>query len=265
MSEAGTAVTSAEGPAGIASVNHAIAVLKALPADGAPMGVNELARRTGLHKSTVSRLLATMERHQFVQRAAEDRRVMLGIGLVALVSPLVSNLDMVRIGKPIMSALATETGETTILGLWNGREAVMVELVIGPRAVVHVAWPGKTVPAHTTAIGKVFLACLPEGATAGAMTGTLQRFTQRTLTDPAALADDLALCRARGYAVNDQENELESCGVAAPVRDFRGNVVAALSLAVPKHRFDSNSQEALAGRVVAEARKMSTQLGWSGA
>ncbi|MDN5927579.1 MAG: IclR family transcriptional regulator [Hyphomicrobiales bacterium] len=244
---------------GIASVNHAIWVLIELPPTGGSIGVNELARRTGLHKSTVSRLLSTLEAYQFVQRDQENRRVRLGIGLVALVMPLLGGLDIMRAGKPVLADLAIKTGETALLALWNGREAVIVDQVIGPQAIVHYAWPGKTAPAHTTALGKIFLAYLQIPLNEPSL--ELKRMTEYTKTDAEALAADIRLCRERGYAINDQENELESCGIAAPVYDFRENIVASLSLAVPKHRFDEKIRVLLAGHILAAARNLSQQLG----
>jgi DNA-binding IclR family transcriptional regulator len=245
---------------GVSTVNHAIAVLKALPSSGASIGVNEIARITGLHKSSVSRLLTTMEKHQFVQRDSSNRRVGLGVGLVALVSPMLGNLDLMRMSKPILTELANETGETAILAVWNGREAVMLEQVIGPQAVVHYAWPGKTVPGHTTAAGKVFLAMLPNAFPQHPQ-AEYKRYTRYTRTAISEIAADLQLCRDKGYTMNDEENELESCGVAAPVFDFRNNVVAALSLAVPKHRFNEATLPKLINCTIDQAKKLSAHLG----
>jgi DNA-binding IclR family transcriptional regulator len=249
--------------AGIAAVTHAVSLLKALPPDGTAVGVNELARRVCLHKSTVSRLVATLDRHELVQRDAENGRVSLGMGLVALVAPLLGNLDVVKAAKPILKTMAEETGETVSLALWGGQEAVIVEQTLGARSVVHYAWPGKTVPAHATAAGKIFLAFLPPDAAERVPQGDLRRCTPRTITDPAALALDLERARRRGFAVNDEENELESCGVAAPVRNHRGELSAALTVAIPKHRFDPSQQETMARAVLRGAERLSRRLGWS--
>jgi DNA-binding IclR family transcriptional regulator len=248
---------------GIASVLSAIAVLKALPADCTHVGVNALARQLGMHKSKVSRLLATLERHEFVQREPQGGKVSLGLGLIALASPLLRRLDVAKVAKPVLNAIADETGETAFIALWCGQEAVMVEQTVGTRAVVHYSWPGKAVPAHTTAAGKVFLAFLAPEALDRALQGRLARLTPHTITDPAALREELARVAAYGYAANDEENELESCGIAAPVRDFRGEVAAALTLAIPKHRFAAQL-ETVPLAVVRAAAEVSRRLGWAG-
>jgi DNA-binding IclR family transcriptional regulator len=244
-------------------VDSAIAVLKALPSDGSTTGVSQLARHLGLHKSKVSRILATLEGHHFVQRDPESGRVSLGLGLIALVGPLLGRLDVAKAAKPVLDAIAAETGETAFIALWCDQQALMVEQTIGTRAVVHHSWPGKMVPAHTTAAGKVFLAFLPPDAVARVLQPELPACTPFTITGRPELLAELRRTVECGYAVNDQENELESCGVAAPVRRHGGDVVAALTLAVPKHRFDARL-DLLARAVVRAAERVSRRLGWGG-
>jgi DNA-binding IclR family transcriptional regulator len=248
---------------GIASVQAAIAVMKALPADGGTIGVNQLARQLGMHKSKVSRLLATMEGHDFVQRDRQTGQVSLGLGLVALVSPLLGRLDIAKLAKPSLNAIAQETGETALVAQWCGRDVVMLDQTIGTRAIVHYSWPGKSVPAHTTAAGKVLLAFLPPDERDHALGQPLRPLTRFSITDPAKLRAELARVARRGHAQQDEENELDSCGVAAPVRNFRGEVVAAVTLAMPKTRFEGQAAR-VTRAVVRAAEEVSRRLGWSG-
>jgi DNA-binding IclR family transcriptional regulator len=254
----------ASGFSGIAAVDHAVILLKTIAASAEPLGVNELARRLGLHKSTVSRLLRTLELHHFIRRDVHHGRISLGLGVVALAGPMLGEMDAIAVGRPILKRIAAETGETVSLALWNGREAVMVEQVLGTRTVVHYTWRGKAVPAYSTAVGKIFLAFLPEPEVRLVLAGPLQKFTQFTITEPEALAAELDRVRRRGYALNIEENELESCGVAAPSYDLRGNVAAVLNVAIPKYRFAPDQQEQLAEVVLKGARDLSAQLGYAG-
>lgn len=249
--------------AGVGAVTHAITLMKALPANGETIGVNELARRVGLHKSTVSRLLSTLGEHEFIERNAETGHINLGIGLLAMVSPLLGRLDVVKAAKPILDIVAEETGETASLALWGGHEAVMVEQTLGARAVMHYAWPGKCVPAHTTAVGKVFLAHLPPASLEKVLAAGLKRHTSFSITDPAQLKRELQHIRACGFADNDQENELESCGIASIVRNFLGDAAAALTVSVPKHRFEPHLKEAIIASVLRGAEKLSRRLGYA--
>jgi DNA-binding IclR family transcriptional regulator len=119
------------------------------------------------------------------------------------------------------------------------------------------------VPAHTTAAGKAFLAYLPRAAFDRAVAGGLKRHTEFSITSPGKLERELRQVRERGFAVNDQENELESCGVASVVRNFRGEACAVLTVAVPKHRFAPRQRDAIAAVVTKAAGELSGRLGWA--
>lgn len=261
VAEASAAETGRGDLRGVLAVHHAVAILKALPSNGQAIGVNELARRTGLHKSTVSRLVATLHSHDFVERQDGNGGVRLGTGIVAVAGPLFGRLDVSRVAKPILDMIAADTGETANLALWRGSEAVMVDQTLGSRDVVHYAWPGKCVPAHTTAAGKAFLAHLPPDTVDKLIVGGLKSYTPYSITDPVELRRELETVRLCGFAVNDEENELDSCGVASVVRDFRGEVCAVLTVAGPKHRFESRQRDAIAAVVLRAAGELSRRLG----
>lgn len=246
----------------IAAVDHALALLKTLATSAEPLGVNELARRIGLHKSTVSRLLRTLEGHHFIQRDASHGRISLGLGVVALAGPMLGAMDVIAIGRPVLERIASTTGETVSLALWNGREAVMVEQVLGTRTVVHYTWRGKAVSAHSTAVGKVFLAFLPENEVRAILAAPLERYTEYTIVDPVKIQAEISRIRGAGFALNVEENELESCGVAAAAYDFHGKVATVLNIAIPKYRFDEEQQRRLAEIVVEGARELSGKLGY---
>jgi DNA-binding IclR family transcriptional regulator len=132
----------------------------------------------------------------------------------------------------------------------------------GARAFAHYARPGQTVPAHCTAAGKAFLAHLPGSDVDRICSRRLERYTEFTLTSRTALLKELEKIRQCGYAINDQEYETESCGVAAVVRNFRGEVVAALTAAVPKHRFDRSRRQPLIDLIMSNAAEFSKKLGY---
>jgi DNA-binding IclR family transcriptional regulator len=254
---------SAAGVAGEAAgpVDHAVLLLKLLAESGEPLGVNELSRRLGVHKSTASRLLRTLERHHLVRRDADHGRISLGPGVVALAGPMLGEMDAIAVGRPIVQALAEETGETVSLGIWNGREAVIAEQVLGTRNVVSYT-RGRAVAAHSTAVGKTFLAFLPDAAVRPVLDGPLPRFTEFTIVERTALEAEIKQIRQLGYAINYEENELEACGIAAAVFDFRGEVAIVLNVAIPSFRF-KEQKESLAKIVVDHARKLSSQLGYA--
>src|SRR3712207_1886402 len=213
-------------PPRIAAVQHAIAVLGAFSAAEPLLGVNEIARRGGLHKSTVSRILATLQDAHLVERDAASGRFTLGAGIVALAGPLLANLNVRDVAQPYLQQLARDTAESVSLSIWNHGEAVNVEQVLGPGLIQHIAPVGRRNPAHCTATGKTFLAYAPPDEVRAVLARGFPRFTERTIVDADALLADLELVRARGYAVNDRELADNLIAVAAPVRDHRGRVVA---------------------------------------
>jgi IclR family acetate operon transcriptional repressor len=103
---------------------NAIAVLRSFTADEPLLGVTEIANRIGLHKSTVSRILATFEQEHLVERDAETRRFRLGLGLIAVAGPLLADLEERRVAYPVLRELAEQTGETSALMDWNGNESM---------------------------------------------------------------------------------------------------------------------------------------------
>lgn len=246
----------------VAAVSHAAAILKLIGQSREALGVNELARRVGLHKSTVSRILSTLERHGFVERDPDHGRFGLGVEVVAIAGPFLANLDIVKASRRILARTAEETGETVFIATWSGREVILIERAMGERAVAHYASPGTAMPAHASAAGKVFLSSLSPSVLDAFLANELTSYTPLTVTDPAKLRQELDEIRSLGFAIMDQEYQLESCGIAAPIRDFRGGVVAVLSVAIPKHRFDARQQRNLAVIVVRNSTELSRSLGY---
>ncbi|MCE2482848.1 MAG: DUF3179 domain-containing protein [Alphaproteobacteria bacterium] len=153
-------------------------------------------------------------------------------------------------------------GETVSLSLWDGRAAVIVEQILGNRAIAHVALPGRRVPAHCTAAGKVLLAHCPKVEREAVFAEGLKSYTPQSVTEPNALRRELERLRQVGYALNDQEYEAESCGAASPLYDRHGEVVAAVTVAVPKHRFGAAARRILFEQVRRAAAEASRNLGY---
>ncbi len=162
----------------VAAVQRAVAVLDSL-ADGAPeLGTNEIARRTGINASTVSRLLATLAEAGLVEHDADSGRYRLGLRLLHLGNAVLARLDLREIARPHLTELAQVTGESVTLSAPGEHEAVTVDFVQSAASIQSVARVGRPSVAHATAVGKVYLAFggqLPDGE--------LERFTDRTITD----------------------------------------------------------------------------------
>lgn len=240
----------------VGSVARAASVLDVLAAAG-ELGTNELGRRIGTTPSTASRLLATLEGAGLVAYAPSTGRYRLGAHLIELGNAALARLDLRDVARPHLTALVDATGETATLSIPGERDAVTVDFVQSPSLVQGVARIGRPSVAHATATGKVALAF---SARPPRLETPLERFTERTIVDPALLEQELAAVRARGFAEARGEREPDLNAVAAPVRDARGELVAIVGIQGPASRFRGARLHEAARLVVERARDLSAAL-----
>jgi DNA-binding IclR family transcriptional regulator len=241
----------------VAAVERAIALLGALE-EGGEMGTNELARRAGLNPSTVSRLLATLAAAGLVERVAESGRYRLGLRLVQLGNVVLGRLDLRETARPRLQQLSETTGETTTLSAPARPDAVTIDFVQSPASVQSVAHVGRPSVAHATAAGKVMRAFGPDEPPRGPLT----RYTRRTITDPRALAREIAHVRAQGWAGARGEREADLNALAAPVFGSGGELVAIVGVQGPASRFDEPGMERALEPLLDAAAAVSHALGW---
>ncbi|GAA2202483.1 IclR family transcriptional regulator [Sinomonas flava] len=248
---------------GSSPISNAIAVLRCFSVDEPLIGVTDIAARVGLHKSSVSRILATLESEGLVERDEPTRRYRLGLGLIAVAGPLLADLDERRVAYPVLRELTERTGETSALLKWNGQEAVSVEQIPSPHQVKHTTTLGTRYSTAVSASVQVFLAAeQPERARALLRAGTVALAE----TDDAGLeafARRLAEVSQRGYALNYGETSVEEVGVSAPVFDHRGDVVAAVLISAPRFRISPEHLQVLGEACAQAARDITRRLGGS--
>jgi len=248
----------------VTAVRHAIEILRTFSASEREQGISEIARRIGLHKSSVSRLVTTLEQDRLLERDEVTKRVRLGGGLISLAAPLLGNVKVAEIARPYLVDLARRAGETISFSVWDGSGAVSVEQVLGGQAIAHYAPPGRRNPAHCTASGKALLACASDTEIGRVLADALERYTPRTVCDPARLRNELAATRARGYAINVGEFTTDVGAVAAVVRNGDGRVAGAIAATAPMYRFDAARRTELGSMVKQIAGELSRRLGYAG-
>jgi IclR family transcriptional regulator, acetate operon repressor len=236
------------------SADRALAILSAFDEDRPRMRVSELSVELGMHKSTVSRLLATLHGRGLVRRDGEHFTP--GPELARLGSLAMRGLALVETAREPLDRLAEDTGETVNLAVRQGDAVLNVHQVQSSHFVALADWQGRTTPLHCTANGKVLLAAADE------VPAELPALTSYTVTDPVALRIQLEDVRARGYAVAAEELERGLHAVAAPVFDAGGAVVAAVSVAGPGYRLPAAELDALGERCRAAADEVSALLGY---
>lgn len=260
MSEAPPEVT----PRGrrIRAVDHAIDVLETMGAAGRPMGVSEIARQTNLSKAAVHHLLATLETRRFVMRDTDSALYKLSWALYELGSNVVRDIDVSRIARPYLDKLAVETGESVLLGILDEHSVLYLDRGEAPAGLQMRANAGRRSPLHATASGKVLLAFANDSLLLDEiLSGPLERLTKTTITDPSILRYELAEARRRGYATCWQEREIGLCSVGVPLRDYRGSVVAALTVAGPSIRLTTLTFQQHLGPLMATACRIEAHLG----
>jgi len=242
----------------IGAAERAIAVLDTL-AEAGELGTNEVARRTGMAPSTVSRQLGTLAASGLVERVPSSGRYRLGIRLVHLANAVLARLDIRDVSRPHLIALVEATGETATLSVPGDEDAITVDFVPGAHQIQPVSRLGRPSIAHATSAGKVMLAFsgreLP--------VGPFRAYTPRTITDPKRLALEIETVRERGYAEAAGEREPGLTAIAAPIRSARGELEAIVALQGPSDRFDASAVEAAVPFLLARADAISRELGWS--
>src|SRR5512143_570854 len=222
----------------VRSVDRAAALMLALGESHGEAGVTELARRLGLHKSTASRLLATLQKRGLVEQDEETGKYRLGLVVIRLEEKAERTLDLRGIAMPELERLARLTHETTGLGILDADSLLTVAQADGPNLIAVGDWTGRATPLHCVASGKVLLAAVAER--------------------------EVLRIRRRGYATALGEFEMGLNAVAAPVHDARGNVIAAVDIWGPAFRLTPRRIPELAAHAREAAAAISIRLGGTG-
>lgn len=244
-------------PTGTQSIDRAALLLVHVVESAAPPSVGELAERTGLPKSTTSRLVGALERQGLIQREPAGGLLRPGAVLRRYARRETTEASLVELAGAALDRLALESGETVNLGVPAPGAVEQLDQRDSRHYLGSTNWVGRSVPPHGSALGKVFYAygTLPVPA------APLEQLAPSTIVDDAALERDLDAIRARGYAVAVDELEPGLWAVAAPVRDATGAVIAALSISGPTVRLRAGLLDELGRLCRREADALSLRLG----
>jgi len=247
----------------VGALLHGLAVLDMFSWDRPVIGIGEVSRQLGVHRSTASRLAATLATAGYLEPAGEQGRYRLAAKLSLLGELAAAGNELRQAALPPLRELVSNLGETGHLGILDGTEAVTVAVVDGWQTVRMHSWVGKRSPAHCSSMGKALLAGLATGDFAARYPDSvLLAMTANTITSRDELEMCLAEARERGYATDREELEPHLCCVAAPVYGRDGTVVASVSLSGPASRLsDPVAMAAVAVDVRATARQVSARLG----
>jgi IclR family acetate operon transcriptional repressor len=246
-------------------LDRTLNLLNVLGEAGESLGPAELARRLSLHKTTTHRLLMALDGLGFVRRDPKEGKYSLGVKLFELGSRAIAGFQLRERAEPVLRRLVEQTRETAHVCILDGSQMVSIVNVEGPWTMRSPSTVGHRSPLHCTSVGKAVIAFLPADVLDKLIDElVLKPFTPRTLVTRASLKADLARVRDRGFAVDDEEIEQGLRCVGAPIRNHTGLVVAAISVAGPAFRLTNERLSETARTVMAAARDLSKEMGYSG-
>lgn len=248
----------------VKTLEKAIRVLAFLASEQRECGVHEVARGVGQHPSTAYRLLAVLTRHGLVRHGSVSGRYSLGLRLAELGHAALTNLELRATARPYLEEVMAQTRETVHLMMLDGDFGIYVDRVEGPQRVRVASSVGYREYLHCSAVGKAILAHLAAERVAEIAAKGLPRLTPRTITDVERLRHHLREVASRGFALDNEEGELGIRCVGAPIFDYGGNVVAAMSVAGPAFRVSPGQLAAWAPLVTRTAARISRELGFPG-
>jgi len=253
-----------EGGGPMRSVMHVLKTLDYLEACGASgAGVTEVANALGVHKSTASRLLASMRPGGYVTRDELTGKYYLGIRLVELAKAKLDQFDLRTYARPYLEELSQLTQETVHLAIMEQKRLVYIDKIDSTHMLIMRSKIGYRISPHCTALGKAILSVLNEkdqDAILGEL--ELQHFTPHTITDPARLKEHLEHVAAQGFACDDEEHEAGIRCVAAPIRDYTNGVLGAISVSAPTTRMSKKRMKEVGLLVKGVCGRLSRSLGY---
>jgi PcaR/PcaU/PobR family beta-ketoadipate pathway transcriptional regulator len=246
------------------SLSRGLSLLSRMSESASPPTLTEISRQMNLSKTTVQRMTKTLQRLGYICYVPESKRFTLGTKALSLGFSVMRGLDLRKIALPFLRKTSIEVGESVNLAILEGTQIVYVERIKTEQLLNINVDVGSRFPLHCTSMGKAILAFMPKEQLDQLMNGMdFTPHTIHTIKSKMALMKELEQVRRRGFAVNDEELSIGLGSVAAPVRNFSGDVIAAVNIAVPLIRVSLKRLQSLLGRKVMEtANNISSSLGF---
>lgn len=227
----------------VKSLYKAIKLLDYFTGESTELGVTELAEKSGMLKSTIHNILSTYELCGIMERNNQTNKYHLGIKILELSNQLYRNNDVRQIVRPYMEQIVSKIGENMYFAKLYDNEVIYLDAVFPKDVISGRNMIGIRAKAYCTGIGKAMLAFETEDIIEEVIRSGLISYTDHTIKDGKHLKKELAQIRKQGFAVDNMEHEYGVCCVAVPIRDYKGNVVAACSLSGPSLRFTDQKIE----------------------
>lgn len=246
----------------IRTIQRACSILRCFSEENPELGVTTISKKTGIHKSSTSRILSSLQQEGFVEQNDQNSKYRLGLGLVSLAGLVIERLELRDVTHPAIQDLAQITQETINISVLKEDECINIENINSPQAILHTGLLGRRNPLHCTSTGKVFLANMSDEERQHTLPDSLRAYTPHTITDRSQLEAELNEVRNQGYAVAQEEFKEGLSAIAAPIRNHDGTVIATISISGPSYRLDKERIDTYTPYLENTAHEISSKLGY---
>lgn len=244
-------------------LDKALAMLELLSQADQPLGPTQIASALDMNKATVYRILQNLCKRGYANKNSKGQYTC-GAKLIEIASNHIGTLELQTEAKPYLVMLYSELGMSVHLGVLDGGSTVFVEKIDLYSGRVQYAQVGYRTPSHCSSIGKCLLASLSGDQLDEVLYGyEFKAYTSNTITSMKQFKEHLRIVRSQGWAIDNEEYLIGSCCVGAPVYDYRGDVIACISISGTKIQFSDERKDFLVGKVVETANQISKRMGYT--
>lgn len=248
----------------VKSLDRALDILERLVTAEEGLGVTELANGLGLHKSTVYRILSTLNYRDYVQQDKKTGKYKTGIKLFEVGSKVLNNLDLRTQARPFLEEIVEKTNETVHLGILDKYEVVYIDKVESTETIRMHSRIGYRAPLHSTSLGKVILAFSSDNIVKKVIENKgLIPYTVNTITAPEEFKEELVKIKKQGYAVDNEEQERGIRCIAGPIFDHNKVVIGAFSISGPTFRMTRERTNSLSELILFYSKQISAFFGFN--
>lgn len=247
----------------VKSVIKAFLIIEELDKAG-ELSIGDLSERLSMDKATVHRLINTIKDAGYVNQNLDNKKYFNSMKLLAMGNRVMEKTGIKHISRPFVAELAEKTGETINLGVRAGNQIIYIDKLESSSTIKVGLGIGTSVPSYCTGLGKAMLAFTPDKEVKDVLESILfEKFTDHTITEKDLFLKELEKIKGNGYSVDDEEYVVGLICIAAPIFDYHGKPIAAISVSCPKYRYNEERHLLLhSGLVMEAARKISKKLGY---
>jgi IclR family KDG regulon transcriptional repressor len=247
----------------VRAVERALDILKCFNQSDVELSLGEISDRVNLAKSTVHRLLSTLEQGNFIAQDEENGKYKLSFEVIRLGVIASDSIDLKRIAYSVMKNLSAKCGQTSNLYVIQGYERLCISQVAGPHYIKRHSYFGNLLPLYAGASGKLLLAYQSEEWLNRFFDNVkLEKLTENTITNKDSLIKELKKIRKQGYASSSSERDIVSSSVSVPIFNYTDEVVASLTISGPSVMFTKENIDNYISLLIEASNKISSRLGY---